>query len=121
MACSLLKYQFDKLAEDIESDNVTILNSETTMDNCFDFILEHGDYTIGKSLEYILYEKEFVATGKEPTIKYCGFKKMHPHDDHSIIRVSYIAKEADKSWLKNQLKESCAEASAIFKAISTKF
>ena len=120
MACSLLKYQFDKLAEDIESDNVTILNSETTMDNCFDFILEHGDYTIGKSLEYILYEKEFVATGGEPTIKYCGFKKTHPHDDHSIIRVSYIAK-ADKTWLKNHLKESCAEASAIFKAISTKF
>ena len=120
-ACVILKYQFDKLAEDIESDNVTILNSETTMESCFDFILEHGDYTIGKTLEYIIYDKLFVAKGGEPVVKYCGFKKMHPHDEHSIIRVSYIAREAEKSWMKTHLKEACAEASAIFKAISTKF
>ena len=120
-ACLILKYQFDKLAEEIESDNATILNSETTMENCFDFILEHGDYTIGKVLEYALYEKGFVAKNGEPTIKFCGFKKIHPHDDHSIIRVSYIAKEAEKSWLKNNLKESCVEAASIFKAISKKF
>jgi DNA-directed RNA polymerase subunit L len=120
-ACVILKHQFDKLSEDIESDNVTILNSETTMDFCFDFILEHGDYTIGKTLEYLLYDKLFVAKGGEPVVKFCGFKKMHPHDEHSIIRVSYIAREAEKSWMKTNLKDACAEASAIFKAISTKF
>jgi len=120
-ACVILKHQFDKLAEEIESDNATIVNSESTMDNCFDFILEHGDYTIGKALECLIYDKLFVAKGSEPVIKFCGFKKTHPHDDHSIIRVSYIAKEADKTWMKKTLNDACAEASAIFKAISTKF
>jgi DNA-directed RNA polymerase alpha subunit len=120
-AADMLKFQFDKLANDIESDNTTILNSETTMENCFDFILEHGDYTIGKVLEFILYDKLFAAKGKKPVLQFCGFKKMHPHDDHSIIRVSYLAKEADKTMFKNHLKESCEEASLIFKAISTKF
>lgn len=120
-ACVILKYQFDKLAEEIESDNVTIVNSEATMDNCFDFILEHGDYTVGKALEYLIYEKLFIAKGGTPTVKYCGFKKTHPHDDHSTIRVSYIDREADKSWMKTNLKDACMEASAIFKALSTKF
>ena len=121
MACQALKIQFDKLAEDIEADNATILNSETTMENCFDFILERGDYTIGKVLEYGLYENGFVAKGSEPTIQYCGFKKFHPHDTHSVVRVSYLSRDADKSWMKMNMKESCVEASTIFKALAAKF
>jgi DNA-directed RNA polymerase subunit L len=91
------------------------------MENCFDFRLEHGDYTIGKVLEYILYETGFVAKGREPALQFCGFKKFHPHDDHSIIRVSYLSKSADKSWVKTNLKEACVEAAEIFKAIQRKF
>jgi DNA-directed RNA polymerase subunit L len=120
-ACKILKYQFDKLAEDLETRDDLIHFSETTMENCFDFVLEHGDYTLGKVLEYIIYENGFVAKGGTPKVAFCGFKKTHPHDDHSIVRVSYIAKEAEKSWLKNDLKEACIEAAAIFKSISTKF
>ena len=122
MACVRLKTQFEALASEIESDNVTILNSEVTMKNCFDFILEHGDYTVGKILEYYLYENGFVAKGQaEPIFQFCGFKKFHPHDSHSVIRVSYLSKEADKSWVKLNLKESCDEAAATFKALATKF
>ena len=121
IACDMLIYQFKKLEEEIEIRDELIHNSETTMDNCFDFLLEHGDYTIGKVLEYILYEKLFVAKGGNPVLQFCGFRKQHPHDDHSIIRVSYIEKEAEKSWFKNHLKEACSDAVALFKAISTKF
>ena len=121
MACAILKYQFDALAESIESDNAVILKSETTLENAFDFILDHGDYTIGKALELALYEKGFVAKGGNPTMNFCGFKKMHPHDDHAIIRVGYIDKSSDQNWFKNDLKQSCAELSFIFKSLSTKF
>ena len=122
MACAMLKAQFDNLAMEIESDNVTILNSETTMKNCFDFKLEHGDYTIGKILEYALYEYGFVTkTGNEPAIQYCGFKKMHPHDSDCTIRVSYVSDSADKGWMKTHLKECCVEASALFKSLQSKF
>ncbi len=121
MACAILKYQFDALAESIESDNAVILKSETTLENAFDFILDHGDYTIGKALELALYEKGFVAKGGSPTMNFCGFKKMHPHDDHAIIRVGYIDKSSDQNWFKNDLKQSCAELSFIFKSLSTKF
>jgi DNA-directed RNA polymerase subunit L len=121
MACNILKHRFDKLLEDIETRDDLIHNSEATMDKCYDFILEQGDYTMGKVIEYILYDKLFVAKGGEPTIKFSGFKKMHPHDEHSIVRVSYVSKDAEKGWLKNDLKNACLESSFIFKAISTKF
>lgn len=122
MACVRLKTQFEALASEIESDNVTILNSEVTMKNCFDFILEHGDYTVGKILEYYLYENGFVAKGHAESIfQFCGFKKFHPHDSHSVIRVSYLSSDADKSWVKLHLKESCEQAAATFKALATKF
>ena len=40
----------------LESDIVPITISETTTQNSYDVILENEDYTIGKVLEYILYE-----------------------------------------------------------------
>ena len=120
-ACVILQHQFTELAEEIDVRDDLIHVSETTMDNCFDFILEHNDYTIGKVIEYYLYDKGFIAKGGTPRIKYCGFKKLHPHDEHSIIRVSYIAKESDKNWFKNDLKNACEECAVIFRAISKKF
>ena len=43
--------------------------SENTIENCYDIILENEDYTMGKVIEYILYEK------REEIASYCGFKK----------------------------------------------
>lgn len=120
-ACFILKTRFEVLAAEIESDNVSIQQSETTMENAFDFRLEHGDYTIGKVLEYILYETGFVAKDGEPALMFCGFKKMHPHDEHSIVRVGYVSKSADKSWVKRNIKEACLEAVEIFKSLHRKF
>ena len=120
-ACAILKHQFNELASEIEVRDDLIHNSESSMDHCFDFVLEHNDYTIGKVLEYHLYDTGFVAKGSKPTISFCGFKKLHPHDEHSIIRVNYSAKNAEKSWLKDDIKEACEEAAALFGAIQKKF
>jgi len=120
-ACAILKHQFNELASEIEVRDDLIHNSESSMENCFDFVLEHNDYTIGKVLEYYLYDTGFVAKGGKPTMSFCGFKKLHPHDEHSIIRVSYSVKNADKNLLKNDLKKACEEAAAVFGAIQKKF
>ena len=109
------------LAIEIESDNVVINHSETTMENCFDFKLEHGDYTIGKVLEYALYEYGFVGKkDAEPAIQFCGFKKMHPHDKDSIIRIAY-KEDLDKMAIKQNLKECIADAINVYKKIQDKF
>jgi DNA-directed RNA polymerase alpha subunit len=58
-ACGILYNKFAQLIVDIDSDSLPINRSETTMDFCFDVILLNEDYTIGKVLEYILYENYF--------------------------------------------------------------
>lgn len=87
MSCQTLISKFKQIVEDVITNNVPILVSETTMKNSFDIILVNEDYTIGKILEYILYTKFFVT--KDPVLNFCGFKKFHPHDAKSTIRVAF--------------------------------
>jgi len=115
--CEALQKKAMDLIHMIDSDMVLIKTSETSMDFCYDIILENEDYTIGKVLEYILYEKFFVGT---KLLSFCGFKKMHPHDDNSIIRVAYD-KVADKRMVAQNLREVCVMANDVFVAIHKMF
>ena len=116
-ACKILHDKFVELTTTIDSDSVPILNSETTIDNCFDIVLENEDYTIGKILEYILYEKYY---SKEKIFTYCGFKKFHPHNTDSIIRIAY-AQIADKKTVAQHLRGVCIDAIAIYKKVYDMF
>ena len=107
IACSIMVDKFKEIDEIIEKDELEIKNADNTMANCFDIILENEDYTIGKVLEYLLYTKFY----EKNILTFCGFKKMHPHDNYSIIRVSYTD-PIEKSSIKGNLKE-CIEAAVI--------
>ena len=72
-------------------------------------ILKDEDYTVGKIIEYILYEKYY----KDETATYCGFKKVHPHDTQSIIRIAY-KEPTDKHLCREHLKTVCNDARDIF-------
>lgn len=116
-ACIVLQNKFVDMIEKIESDILPIVTSETTIENSYDIILENEDYTIGKILEYILYEKYYMG---EKIASYCGFKKMHPHDVKSIIRFAYNEK-TDKHMCRSHLKRTCNEAQDIFTKIYRMF
>jgi DNA-directed RNA polymerase alpha subunit len=116
-ACIVLQNKLVELVKNIDSDTIPILNSETTIDFCFDIILENEDYTIGKVLEYILYEKYYVD---EKLFTFCGFKKFHPHNDDSTLRVAY-EKNADKRMVAQHLRIACIEASQVFEKIYKMF
>ena len=47
------------MIQNLDSDLVPILRSETTMENGFDVKLIGEDYTLGKAIEYVLYEKYY--------------------------------------------------------------
>jgi DNA-directed RNA polymerase subunit L len=111
-ACEILIQSLDKLDTIIEKDELKIDASENTMSNCFDVILENEDYTIGKVIEYCLYSKFY----EQKILTFCGFKKMHPHDSDSIIRVAY-AEAIEKSTIKGHFKECIADAKAVFSKI----
>ena len=117
MANEILHTKFLDLINSIDSGLVLVKLSETTMDYCFDIVLENEDYTMGKVLEYILYEKYFIENKK---MSYCGFKKFHPHDTDSIIRVAF-KDVTDKVMVAQYLREACVIASDVFSRIYKMF
>ena len=60
--------------------------TESSMPFSYDIVLENEDYTIGCILEHVLYDMYFE---REPIMTFVGFKKYHPHDTYSIVRVAY--------------------------------
>lgn len=122
LSCQTLIGKFNKIIEEILVNKVPVLISETTMKNSYDIILVNEDYTIGKVLEYILYTKYYAV--KNPTLNFCGFKKFHPHDAKSTIRVAFVADtdlkpdEAGLNSVTKLLKDASENAIKIFEHIA---
>ena len=115
-ACEILIEKLQYQDTLLEKDELTIEKSQNTMSNSYDIILENEDYTIGKVIEYIMYTKFY----ETKTLTFCGFKKMHPHDTHSIIRVAY-RDPVDISTIKGNLKECLDDAVQVFARVKKEF
>jgi DNA-directed RNA polymerase subunit L len=116
-ACDIIINKLIDLDTILETDELKIIHSLNTMENSYDIILENEDYTIGKTIEFILYNKFFENM---KILSFCGFKKMHPHDTESIIRIAY-KEPTDKSVVKQNLKESITDGIVVFKKIKKEF
>ena len=64
-------------------------------------------------MEYMFYSKFFENA---QTLTFCGFKKMHPHDSDSIIRLAY-KDPTDKATIKQNLKACVEDDINIYKKI----
>jgi DNA-directed RNA polymerase subunit L len=84
-SCKILIRKLEELKNLFETDEVEIKRSDNILENCYDVTLANEDYTIGNILNYELY-KIFYTELKQ--LNYVGFKKLHPHDMDSILRLS---------------------------------
>jgi DNA-directed RNA polymerase subunit L/DNA-directed RNA polymerase alpha subunit len=116
-ACIILKKKLTDMIQSIDSNTIPITISESTIDFCYDIVLENEDYTLGKVLEYFLYEKYYA---RDKIFTFCGFKKFHPHNSDSIIRVAY-KENADKRMVAQHLRIACAESIDIYDKIGKMF
>lgn len=116
-SCAVLQNKFIDIIQLIDSGIMPVYISETTIDYCYDIHLEEEDYTIGKVLEYLMYTKYYE---KQKTLTYCGFKKFHPHDTKSILRIAFKDKK-EKSLVNNYLRDICVDSQEIFKTIYALF
>ena len=116
-ACNILRQYFLTMYRNLESEVIPIRSSLSTMENSFDITLMDADYTVGKVLEYILYDKYFEG---QQILSYCGFKKVHPHDNDSVIRLAY-KEETEKHILKQHLRDVCTDAAEVFDKIYKMF
>ncbi len=115
--CKILIEKLETMITNIEADLIPIRPGEVTMKNCYDIILEHEDYTLGKMLEFILYDTYY---GKDKKLSFCGFKKFHPHDEESVIRLAYH-NNSDKSLVRNNLTEACVKGKELYTKIYKMF
>jgi len=100
-AVDIMNNKMKILIETLENDEIDIHASDNTVENCYDVILENEDYTIGNILNYELYT---IFYNDLKMLDYIGFKKMHPHDSDSILRLSLTDKTKGISTVKTILK-----------------
>ena len=113
-ACIILYKKLSELKQSIEQNQIEIIKSDNTLENSYDVILVNEDYTIGNILNHELY-KIFYTDLK--FINYVGFKKIHPHDTDSILRISLINKSQGISSIETMLIATIEEAIKAIKGI----
>jgi DNA-directed RNA polymerase subunit L len=117
-ACSILIKKFDELKTMITNDQVKIEKSVSTIDNAYDVTLENENYTVGNILNFIIYSQFYSGT---KILNYCGFKKMHPHEPDSLLRVGFNQATETKDSVREMLSYSCDESIKIFREIKERF
>lgn len=112
-ACKIMISKCEKFLYDLEHGKVSIVPSETTLKNGFDVTLVNEDYTLGKVIEFYLYQQNFIA---DKTLSFCGFRKPHPHATDSIIRVAFH-NEIDPVGVSGYIQGATDNAIAAFKKL----
>ena len=102
-ACNILNAKFEELGQKISENTINIHEADNTMENCYDIILENEDYTIGNILNYEIYNLFYLNL---ETLSYVGFKKNHPHDSDSILRLALKNSTDGISDIKTILSET---------------
>lgn len=116
-ACNILLKRLEDLLY-ILDDTEMYKPSDSTLDNCYDIRLENEDYTVGNIINHELYTMFYNVS--QPIINYVGFKKMHPHDEHSIIRVAVNASH-EVGDVKTMVIKSVESAIKTVEQIKSKF
>jgi len=114
-ACKVLANGVTELLNDVNSNVVPIIPSQTTMSNSYDVKIKQTDYTLGKLLEYYMYSKLYGNV-----LTFVGFKKIHPHDDESLLRVAF-KESTDKELLKTHIGQCCGEILSVIQKMNGLF
>lgn len=100
-ACEILLDKFAEQNRLLDEDVMEINPANVTMENTYDVVLVNEDYTVGNILNYEIYDIYYNDLKK---VSYVGFKKMHPHDSDSLLRVSIVDANLGKEFVKQMLK-----------------
>jgi DNA-directed RNA polymerase subunit L len=114
-SCMLLVEKCKKMIADIEnaSGDVDVAPSDTTLSNGYDVTMQNEDYTLGKCIEYFLHTNHYEGS---KTVSFCGFRKNHPHDTHSMIRVAFRA-PTDVDIVHTYLIAAARDSAAVFESL----
>ena len=100
-ACEILLDKFQEQDRLLDDDTMEIKPANVTMENTYDVVLANEDYTVGNILNFEIYDIYYNDLKK---VSYVGFKKMHPHDSDSLLRISIVEANLGKEFIKQILK-----------------
>jgi DNA-directed RNA polymerase alpha subunit len=106
-ASEILLQKFEVMKNALEQDEIEIKAADNTMENCYDVTLINEDYTIGNILNYELY---IIFYRDLKMLSYVGFKKLHPHDSDSILRLTLTDVTKGISTIKTMLNSVIDES-----------
>lgn len=109
MACDVLIEKMNGLTNLIDTQTLELKETEGTMVG-YDIILQNEEYTVGKAIEYALLEKYY---NDQNVLDYIGFRKLHPFDDFSVLRISFVDNRRDEASVYMYLKEACLYVRSI--------
>lgn len=108
-----------KFIQDIESGENHVIPTVSTIQNGYDIELKGEDYTLGKALEFFLHDKHYA---EDQTITYCAFRKVHPHNPDSMIRVGFAEKVGTDEGIVGEYITTCArDVISVFEYIRDQF
>lgn len=117
MAINILIKKLDEIKEIYSKNSGLITSSESTLNNGFDIKLENEDFTIGKILEYELYQNHYNG---DKILSFCGFRKPHPHINESFIRLGFNS-ETELTKVNELIIESASNAITLLKKLPDNF
>jgi DNA-directed RNA polymerase subunit L len=116
-ACNIIIKKLELLIAQVQQ-KPTLLSYSKEIDNAIELTLENEDYTVGNMLNYLIYASFYE---KNKLLQYCGFKKFHPHDTDSIIRVIFKDTPDDydinKNLFRNIIVTCCEQGIRILREI----
>jgi len=124
-ACNIMISKIEKLKNDMNEryESLIIEKNDIVIDNCFDIKLENEDYSLGKVIEYVLYNYKYI---QERNLSFCAFNKPHPHINESFIRIAGIVNNGtgyleNKNMVSNIVINACDIAIDVYSKILTYF
>ena len=105
-----------KLAED---DGLDVKKSASTIPNSYDVRLEGVGYTVGKILESELHSGPYK---EDEILSYVGFRKAHPHDGDSTIRIGFADTfGGDKAMISRIIVGATTQATSVLTSLREDF
>lgn len=118
-AAQIMINKCTKFIRDIESGENHIIPTVSTIQNGFDIELKGEDYTLGKVIEFFLHDKHYA---EDQTVTYCAFRKIHPHNPDSMIRVGFAETVGVDENIVAEYVTTCArDAIVVFEHIRDQF
>ena len=118
-AAQIMINKCTKFIRDIETGENHIIPTVSTIQNGFDIELKGEDYTLGKVLEFFFHDKHYA---EDQTVTYCAFRKIHPHNPDSMIRVGFAETVGvDENIVAEYITTCARDAIAVFEHIRDQF